>query len=240
VQDLETSLDVKPQAQNNQWLHDNSSGRLHVVDGMACTDNTNCCLAVAPPPPPPPAPCFASAAAGPTRITAVVVGDNSTPAEEFAARELAEHLGNMSGVTIDILRRKQADAGRNYIAVGYDASLQAGIAPGDLTAARLGDENFTIRNNLPSGRPGQCSVHRFISRLIILDCLRVPAGGGASKGNFALSGREHSPRGTLYAVYVFLEWIGVRWWAPDETFFPACPPVDRFTWAAEEQWCDSN
>lgn len=57
-----------------------------------------------------------------------------------------------------------------------------------------------------------------------------------SAGNFALSGREGSPRGTLYAVYVFLEWLGVRWWAPDETFYPACPSADKFTWAAEEQW----
>ncbi|MDD4869099.1 MAG: DUF4838 domain-containing protein [Kiritimatiellae bacterium] len=38
-------------------------------------------------------------------------------------------------------------------------------------------------------------------------------------GNLILTG--HSRRGTLYAVYSFLQDIvGVRWWTPDETFIP--------------------
>eukprot|EP01052_Picozoa_sp_SAG31_P063561 SAG31_NODE_22484_length_524_cov_1.341176_1_plen_142_part_10 len=56
------------------------------------------------------------------------------------------------------------------------------------------------------------------------------------KGLIALTGRYGSPRGTQYAVYVFLEWLGVRFWAPDETYLPACPPLDKFIWACEEQW----
>ena len=35
---------------------------------------------------------------------------------------------------------------------------------------------------------------------------------------------------------MFLEWLGVRWWSPDETFFPTCPSADKFIWACEEQW----
>ena len=90
-----------PAARNNQWK--NSGGLLTVEQGPASCQ-PGCCLAVAPPPPPPAAPCFASAAAGAARIAAVSVGDNSTAAERFAAQELAEHLGNISGVHIPILR----------------------------------------------------------------------------------------------------------------------------------------
>ena len=91
-----------PAARNNQWKL-TSGGLLTVEQGPASCQPT-CCLAVAPPPPPPAAPCFASAAAGAARIAAVSVGDNSTAAERFAAQELAEHLGNISGIHIPILR----------------------------------------------------------------------------------------------------------------------------------------
>jgi hypothetical protein len=50
------------------------------------------------------------------------------------------------------------------------------------------------------------------------------------------TGRYGSPRGTLYAVYAFLEQLGVRWWAPDETFLPTCFSSDKFIWACEELW----
>ena len=148
-----------PAARNNQWK--NSGGLLTVEQGPASCQ-PSCCLAVAPPPPPPAAPCFASAAAGAARIAAVSVGDNSTAAERFAAQELAEHLGNISGVHIPILRpvRRntirpskrlwtlrashtdgavvQAQAqGVKHIAVGYYAATQAGLDPALLTKELL-------------------------------------------------------------------------------------------------------
>lgn len=43
----------------------------------------------------------------------------------------------------------------------------------------------------------------------------------ASKDNLILSGGENAARGTLYAVYTFLQdSVGIRWWAPDATFVP--------------------
>lgn len=127
-----------PMARNNQWK---LSGLLAVEQGpISC--QPNCCLEVAPPPPPPAAPCFASAAAGAARIAAVSVGDNSTAAERFAAQELAEHLGNISGVHIRILRPAQAQ-GIKHIAVGYYAATQAGLDPTLLTKERL------VRLHLP-------------------------------------------------------------------------------------------
>jgi hypothetical protein len=40
---------------------------------------------------------------------------------------------------------------------------------------------------------------------------------------YALAGSDGSARGTLYAVYEWLHQLGVRFYAFDETFFPACP-----------------
>ena len=162
-------------------------------------------------------PCFASAAAGQQRLGAVSVSDNSSAAERFAAQELAEHLSNISGVAIPVLRSAVAQ-GTNHIAVGYNAALQVGLDPARLGCDQLGDENFTAAAGVPASQPG----------------------GGARAGMVALSGCYGSPRGTLYAVYTFLEQLGVRWWAPDETFLPACFSPERFIWACEELWYDDQ
>jgi hypothetical protein len=43
--------------------------------------------------------------------------------------------------------------------------------------------------------------------------------------NLILTGGKAAPRGTLYAVYTFLEGVGVRWWAPGATDVPSHPTL---------------
>ena len=84
---------------------------------------------------------------------------SESAAERFAAQELAEHLGNISGVHIRILRPAQAQ-GIKHIAVGYYAAAAAG----------RGTKSDSRRGLLPFW----CGRRRVSTFLGILGCGRAP------------------------------------------------------------------
>jgi len=113
---------------------------------------------------------------------------NSLPAEETAARELAEHLKLVTGADFRIV--PEAEAGARAIIVGPGTKLKAACPDVDLE---------------PLGQDGM--VMKTVGDTLYL------AGG--------------RPRGTLYAVYTFLEDIvGVRWWSSTESFIPQKPTLE--------------
>ncbi|MCX7597738.1 MAG: DUF4838 domain-containing protein [Armatimonadetes bacterium] len=117
---------------------------------------------------------------GQARAT-IVLGSDPTPAEETAARELAQHLERITGATFPVVAESEVVRGSRLL-VG--PSEEARHLLGSDTVDSLGPEEFIVRT-------------------IGEDLLLV---GGR-------------PRGTLYAVYSFLEDdLGCRWmtWYGDE------------------------
>ncbi|MBN1489055.1 MAG: DUF4838 domain-containing protein [Phycisphaerae bacterium] len=116
----------------------------------------------------------------------VVVAKDATEAEQYAARELAEVLPQITGATFEITGVTTSAAGR--LLVGPDA---ARLAAADFSTDELGEEGLIIRT---------------VGTDLIL------AGG--------------RPRGTLYAVYTFLQdTLGCRWWTPDVATIPHKPTL---------------
>ncbi len=124
----------------------------------------------------------------------IVLADDPIPAEETAARELADYLGKVTGGTFPVASQSQPQGPKPAIYVGPTSFAKGhGLDPAD-----WGSEQWAMRT--------------------VGDDL-VLVGG--------------RPRGTLYAVYHFLEdTVGVRWWNPFEEHVPKRPtleigPVDR-------------
>ncbi|MHB8902283.1 MAG: beta-N-acetylhexosaminidase family protein [Thermoguttaceae bacterium] len=113
----------------------------------------------------------------------IVLPDQPTPVEKTAARELAEHLKQVTGAQFAVIAEKDAPPqGKSLIFVGNTAKAPKKEYPFD---------EILIRTD---------------------------------GGNLVLAG--HAKRGCLYAVYSFLQdQVGVRWWAPDETFAPTRPTL---------------
>ncbi|MSU58912.1 MAG: DUF4838 domain-containing protein [Pedosphaera sp.] len=113
----------------------------------------------------------------------IVTQPGATPAEHYAAEELAATLKEITGATFE-LRELAVDAPASAIIVG-PGPLAAKLFP-EVELSKFGGEEFTMRTK--SGR-------------LLL------AGG--------------RPRGTLYAVYRFLQdELGVRWYTPWFTHVP--------------------
>lgn len=111
----------------------------------------------------------------------IVVAEGAIPSEKYAAEELANFLGQVTGGQFKIV--PTAPAGTARILVGPDA-------------AQLADPKFSI-----DGLGAEGIVIRTAGNDLIL------AGG--------------RPRGTLYAVYSFLEdQVGCRWWTSTASFIP--------------------
>ena len=82
--------------------------------------------------------------------------------------------------------------------IGYGAAAQAlSAANSSLLLSGLGDEGY------------------------VMGALPHPA--AQPPAAYILAGGEGSARGTLYAVYELLHHLGIRFYAWDETHFPACP-----------------
>ena len=110
----------------------------------------------------------------------------ASPADVYAAEELAEYLRQVTGATFSVVSEAAQTAGPRLI-VGPGALSRSIL--GRRTVDRLGAEEFLVRT-------------------VGSDLLLV---GG-------------QPRGTLYAVYHFLDRVvGIRWWAPGATYVPKNP-----------------
>ena len=116
-----------------------------------------------------------------TAAPTIRLAEDASIAEKTAARELAEHIGQMTGSVPAVGVEGTPGNGPTLFVGQTRAAAQAGIK-----AAELGAEEWLVKS--------------------IGDSL-VLAGG--------------RPRGTLYAVYHYLEDVcGVRWWNPWEQTVP--------------------
>ena len=116
-----------------------------------------------------------------TSTAVIVVDKEASLPQQYAAKELADFLKQVTGAQLPVVNNAPADKPR----------LLVGAA-----AARLADANFTT-----DGLGADGIVIKTIGNDLIL------AGG--------------EPRGTLYAVYSFLEdYVGCRWWTSKVSFIP--------------------
>eukprot|EP01050_Picozoa_sp_SAG11_P009883 SAG11_NODE_963_length_6375_cov_6.744105_2_plen_1331_part_00 len=125
----------------------------------------------------------------------VVISTAASPADHFAANELAGLLGNITNAHVPLpvtTTAAAADAG-NRLFVGYLASVTAGVTAAKMS--RLREEGFIIT---AVGLPAHC----------------VAFAGG--RGNWT--------RGVTFAVYHFLELLGYRTLAWDATLLPPGSP----------------
>lgn len=120
----------------------------------------------------------------------IVVPAEATAVETTAARELQEHLAQVTGATLAI--RPEGQVPRESLQIVLGGSARARELAPDLDPKALGYDGIVIR-----------TVGK----------------------NLILAGRP--PRGTLYAVYTFLEdVVGCRWWTSTESFLPRRPTLD--------------
>ena len=126
---------------------------------------------------------------------AIVLRAEPSAVETTAAKELQEHLAQVTGAKLEVVAETAVPAGSRKIFVG--PSEQAKQLLGGLDLESLGHDGIVIKTTGDS---------------------------------LVLAGRP--PRGTLYAVYTFLEdVVGCRWWTATESFVPkkptlSVPPTD--------------
>ena len=119
----------------------------------------------------------------------IVIPDQASPVERTAARELREHLAQVTGAALPI--------------------VSEGESPKDKPRIVLGDGAIT-RELLPGFDPAKLSPDAIVIKTVGRDLV--------------LAG--HPRRGTLYAVYTFLEdTIGIRWWTATESHIPKRPTL---------------
>jgi len=122
---------------------------------------------------------------GQAQAVIVLAPDASEP-EQYAAKELAQFLGQITGGEFQVINQEKEQA--SCIFVGP-------------AAAKWADEKFST-----DGLGAEGIVLKTVDDDLIL------AGG--------------RPRGTLYAVYTFLEdQLGCRWWSSTESTIPKKPTV---------------
>lgn len=120
---------------------------------------------------------------------AIVLPERATAAEQTAARELQEHLAQVTGAKLPIQSEREVDAGAPQIVVG------------------VSDRARQIVPDVPFDELGHDAI-----------CIRTVG------DKLVLAGRP--PRGTLYAVYTFLEdTVGCRWWTSTESTIPKKPTL---------------
>ncbi len=119
----------------------------------------------------------------------IVIPDQASSVERTAARELREHLAQVTGAALPI--------------------VSAGESPQDKPRIVLGDGAIT-RELLPGFDPAKLSPDAIVIKTVGRDLV--------------LAG--HPRRGTLYAVYTFLEdTVGIRWWTATESHIPKRPTL---------------
>ncbi len=114
----------------------------------------------------------------------IVVAPEHDAVVATAARELADHLEQVTGARLEVLTADEAPADGGQILVGPSDRLRR-LLP-ELKLDELGHDGIVMKT---------------------------------VGSNLVLAGRP--PRGTLYAVYTFLEdVVGCRWWTSTESFIP--------------------
>ena len=134
-------------------------------------------------------------------LACISLSDSASLPERTAANDLAAYLKKVTGAEFPIVKPADVE-GRQFIAVGPGAARA--MAP-DLDLVKEGEkglgEDGIIQKTIPSDASGP----------------------GTS---LVLTGAEGSKRGTLYAVYEFLEReVGVRWWTHTEEYVPGRPTL---------------
>jgi hypothetical protein len=116
----------------------------------------------------------------------IVVAPDASEAEQYAAKELAQFLGQITGAEFKVADRENEQASCLFVGPGAAKWAEAGFSTDG-----LGAEGIVLRT---------------VGDDLIL------AGG--------------RPRGTLYAVYTFLEdQLGCRWWSSTDSTIPKKPTV---------------
>lgn len=121
-----------------------------------------------------------------TKPLEILLPSEATPAEEYAAEELALHLKKILGQTVPVSKSAEAAQGRFPLVVGRHP-LNLPLEPQTLR------EEESVVSITPN------AIHL--------------VGGRTPEGESEKFGMHD--RGTLYAVYDFLEGIGVRWYRPE-------------------------
>lgn len=115
---------------------------------------------------------------------AIVINKDAPAAEQTAAKELADHLKQITGVEFPIYSLTTSPAGMPRILIGQSEETRRLL--GNIDWKSLKFDGIAIQ---------------FVGNDLILAGDR--------------------PRGSLYAVYTFLEeYIGCRWWTPKASFIP--------------------
>ena len=120
----------------------------------------------------------------------IVLSNQATAPEQTAARELQDHLQQVTGAKLPIRREGDVDKNAAQIVVGVSDRIKR-LLP-DARLADLGPDGIFIKT---------------VGDKLVL------AGS--------------PPRGTLYAVYTFLEdVVGCRWWTSTESTIPKRPTLE--------------
>ena len=165
------------------------------------------------------------------------------PADRRSTHEFVDFLGQSAGITLalhDLSCDGAVDPSATYIAVGYAAAAAVGV---NTTAhlAGLGKEGFIISARLAPPHVvvagGVESASAFLHgddfRCLWSPCASSPTGGG-DRGAAACQYDVGKPksrdvvvgqRGTMYALYQFLQLAGFRWYAHDCFKVPSIAPT---------------
>ena len=138
----------------------------------------------------------------------IILPDDATPGERYAAKELQDHIERMAGVRlISMPERLYTKTAGPCMSIGRTAMSRRYVTDGQMES--LGNDGYTVF---------------------------------AKDGNaFFVGGRR---RGSMYAVYEYLESLGVRWYSPDHTVIPKLadlpmPKSFEFTpefWYRDQWW----
>lgn len=121
------------------------------------------------------------------QLPVIVTPEAPSPAETYAAEELAAHLGKAFGHPIAIITKQPSEASQVPIIIG--------------------------RHPLNSDLMGEISKPE--ESILEVEADRIRIVGGFSVGNGDTLTPQHD-RGVLYGAYDLLEEIGFRWYRPEE------------------------
>lgn len=142
----------------------------------------------------------------------LILPDDATPGETYAAKELKDHIKQITRVELNVVpeRLYSSKTGR-FVSIGRTKISKKYVTDEQLKA--LGDDGYCVFNKRGSA--------------------------------FFVGGRK---RGSMYAVYQYLESLGVRWYAPDYTVLPKITdikmPSEPFDYKPSfwyrDQWWNNN